>query len=149
MINSTILRNKGARVQPCKRRGTTAVEVAIVLPILFSLLFAAIDFSRANAIRNTAENAAYEGARRAIVPGATRAAVKFAAQDILDILAIKSAKVTVSPHPIRDSTEQVTVTVSVPLGRNLYASGHLLSGSTITKTCTLTREQFAANPRGP
>ncbi len=47
------------------------VEFAICFPLLLLFFFAAFEFCRANMIRQTADNAAYEGARRAIVPGAT------------------------------------------------------------------------------
>ncbi len=127
------------------RRGTTAIEIAIVLPILVMLLFGAIDFSRANTIRNTAENAAYEAARRAIVPGATSAEVQSSANAILSILSINNASVTVTPAVITNATRRVKVTVSVPLGSNLYASSQLLAGTTISKSCELTREQFSSS----
>jgi Flp pilus assembly protein TadG len=119
------------------------VEVALVLPILLTLFFGAIDFSRANSIRNTLENAAYEGARRAIVPGATAADVQQAAMEILTVLSIEQATITIVPNTITDATTQVTVSISVPLGSNLYASSQILSSSTLTKSCSLTREQFA------
>lgn len=125
------------------RHGTTVVEVAIVLPLILMLFFAAIDFSRANSIRNTAENAAYEGARKAIVPGATKQSALDEANNILNILSINSATITVSPETITNSTPQVTVTVSVPLGSNLYAASVFLTSTTISRTCTLTREQFS------
>lgn len=125
------------------RHGTTVVEVAIVLPLILMLFFAAIDFSRANSIRNTAENAAYEGARRAIVPGATKQSALDEANVILGILSINSATVSVSPETITNSTPQVTVTVTVPLGSNLYAASPFLTSTTISRTCTLTREQFS------
>lgn len=128
---------------PPTRRGTTVVEVAIVLPILLLLLFAAIDYSRANSIRNTAENAAYEGARRAIVPGGTQQSAQTAANEILSILSLNNSNVSVSPTVITKNTPQISVTVNVPLGSNLYASSALLSNVTISRTCTLTREQFA------
>ena len=129
---------------PPARRGTTVVEVAIVLPILLLLLFAAIDYSRANSIRNTAENAAYEGARRAIVPGGTPQAAQTAANEILSILSLSNSSVSVSPTVITSTTPQISVTVNVPLGSNLYASSALLSNVTISRTCTLTREQFVS-----
>ncbi len=128
------------------RRGTTVVELAIVAPIIFLLLFCAIDFSRANSIRNTAENAAYEAARRAIVPGSTNLDAQTAANEILNILSIKNAAVSVTPSSITTATKQVSVTISIPLGDNLYASNQFLKCRTLTRTCTLTREQFTVDP---
>ena len=45
------------------RRGAAAVEFAMTVPILFMLLFAALELGRMNMIRQTANNAAYEAAR--------------------------------------------------------------------------------------
>ncbi len=125
------------------RRGTVTVELAITLPIIFALLLGAVDFSRANMIRNTLDNAAFESARFATIPGATSAEICAKAQEVLDILAIKNVVIVVTPNIITDSTEKVTVSISVDLGQNLYAASQILSGKTIEKSCTLTREQFA------
>ena len=54
-----------------RRRGATTVELALTLPILFLLVFGAIEFSRAHMLQHTTEIAATEAARQAIVPGAT------------------------------------------------------------------------------
>ena len=51
------------------RRGATAVEFAIVLPILLTFVWAAFEFTRWAMIRHVADNAAYEAARCVIVPG--------------------------------------------------------------------------------
>jgi Flp pilus assembly protein TadG len=53
------------------RRGATAVEFALTAPIFFVFLLSAFEFGWLNVIRHTADNAAYEAARAAIVPGAT------------------------------------------------------------------------------
>jgi hypothetical protein len=78
------------------------------------------------------------------VPGGTGLAAKDSANEILNILSIKNASVTVSPTSITNSTPQISVTVAVPLGGNLYAASPFLASTTITRTCTLTREQFTA-----
>ena len=55
------------------RTAAVVVEFAICAPILFLFFFASLEFSRVNMIRQSVENAVYEGARRGIVPGATAA----------------------------------------------------------------------------
>ena len=40
---------------------------------MFLFMFAGMEFSRANMIRNVIENAAFEGARQGVVPGADAA----------------------------------------------------------------------------
>ncbi|MCA9183735.1 MAG: pilus assembly protein [Planctomycetales bacterium] len=114
-----------------------------MLPIIFAMLLGAVDFSRANMIRNTLDNAAFEAARFATIPGATSAEITAIAQQTLDILSIQNATITVIPATIAGDTERVTVEISVPLRNNLYASSQLLSGITITESCSLTKEQFA------
>jgi Flp pilus assembly protein TadG len=60
------------------RRGTTSVEVAMVLPICLVLMFGLFDFGRVLMVRQVVDNAAREGARFATVSTAsvTTAAVQ-------------------------------------------------------------------------
>ena len=62
------------------RTAAVVVEFAICAPILFLFFFASLEFSRVNMIRQSVENAVYEGARRGIVPGATAANCRASAQ---------------------------------------------------------------------
>jgi hypothetical protein len=57
------------------RRGAVAAEAAIVLPIFILAMIGIIEFGRAIMVQQILVNAAREGARRAIVPGATNDAV--------------------------------------------------------------------------
>lgn len=129
-----------------KRRGVTTVEFAIVAPILFLMVFAGFEFSRANLLVNTAHIAAVEGARRGIIPGATASECIQAAQDELDIIGVKVSNVTVSPNPLtRDDTE-VTVNVSVPMtGQNGFAVPRFFLGKTLQTNATLLRETPSFN----
>ncbi len=79
------------------RRGATAVEFAIVAPIFFLLLLSSFEFSRLNVIRHTADNAAYEAARNAMVPGATAAEAIATANSILRVVGTRGARVTINP----------------------------------------------------
>ena len=44
------------------RHGATTVELALVLPVLFIIVFGSFEFSRLNMLKHLAEVAAYEGA---------------------------------------------------------------------------------------
>ena len=122
------------------RRGAATVEFAITAPIVFLLFFAAFDFCRLSMITHTAEQAAYEGARRGAIPGATALQAQQEAESELARIGIQQASVAVSPSEILSSTERVTVTVRIPLAANGWVSPRVLNNSYITRSCTLTRE---------
>src|SRR3978361_967173 len=100
------------------RRGVAVVEFALTAPIFFLFVLAAFEFGWTNVLRHTADNAAYEAARAAMVPGATAAEATAKANSILGIVRAKNAKVTVTPSVITPSTTEITVDVDVPMGSN-------------------------------
>lgn len=124
------------------RAGATTVEFAVVIPILILFTFSALEFSRANMLRNSIENAAFEGARRGIVPGANAANAKQAAQDLIDILRIKDSTIVITPSIINQNTEEVTVTVTAPMSvANNYITPQFFLGKTLTASVTLSCER--------
>ncbi len=126
------------RSQQTERKGATTVEFAVVLPLLLLFVFAGIEFSRANMLRNTIENAAFEGARSGIIPGASANDARTAAQDLLDMLQINDSTVTVSPSTIDNSTTSVTVSISTPMSMaNHYVTPKFFLGKTLTASVTL------------
>lgn len=101
--------------------------------------------SRLNAVRNTADNAAYEGARRAILPGATRRKVVREARSILNADSIRRAKITMDPPVVTSATERVTVTVEVDMNRNSWVAPIYAKDVKIRRACTLSRELALGN----
>jgi len=126
-----------------ERRGAVAVEFALAAGILFLVLFVSVEFMRVNTIVNTAQNAAYEGARAAITPGTSVSAAKNAADSILRVIRVRQSTVTVDPSPIQEDTRELTVTVSVPLDKNSFIVPRFFLGRTLTRSCTLSREVCA------
>ena len=57
------------------QRGASAVEMALILPLLLIVVFAIIDYSRFFFIRSTVTAAVADAARIAVLPGATDAMV--------------------------------------------------------------------------
>jgi Flp pilus assembly protein TadG len=136
-------RGAGSR-RPFSRRGAVAVEFALTASLLFLILFASVEFMRVNTIVNTAENAAYEGARAGVVPGATSSQVQTAANAMLSAIGVRNATVSVQPATIVQTTPDVTVTIGVPLDSNSLIAPRFFLGDTLTKTCTLSREVLTA-----
>lgn len=124
-----------------QRRAAVTVEFAIAFPILMAFCFTGIEFARVNMIRNTALNAAYEGAREGIIPGATAAECETAAMQLLDVLDLSGATAAASPDPIQSNTEAVTVTVTVPINSaNSFVTPQFYLGKSIVASVTLPRE---------
>lgn len=123
------------------------VEFALTIPVLFLLVFGALEFTRVNTIRNTVANAAYEGARYGMLPGASSIAVRQKTQEILDTLGIQDASITVTPSVIEDDTEEITVVVDVPMDTNTYTMPNFTKGKTITRRVTLKRETLNPLPQ--
>ena len=135
-------KNTRTRVGHAKnRRGVTAVEFALVAPIFFLLLLASFEFSRLNVIRHTADNAAYEAARVAMVPGATAAEAIDTANRILGIVNARGATVSVNPAILGPNTNNITVTVDVPLGQNGWIAPRFTSASVLRAASTLKAER--------
>jgi Flp pilus assembly protein TadG len=122
------------------RDGATTVEMALILPLFFLLLFAAYEFGRANLIRHAAESAAYEAAREAIVPGASNADVQAVALVVLNSVGVSQFTITTVPANIQTISGEVEVNIAVPLDQNL-AFANFLSGFVFTGHSRLSRER--------
>jgi Flp pilus assembly protein TadG len=136
----------------CRRRGlrrarwgVVTVEFAICAPILFFIFFAALEFSRVNMIRQSVENAVYEGSRRGIVPGATAADCRMAAQGVLNTVMARNATIDVTPAVITADTPEVTVAVAVPINGNSWVAPLFFDGKSVRNSMTLRRERFNTN----
>ena len=127
------------------RWGVVATEFAICAPILFLIFFAALEFSRVNMIRQSVENAVYEGSRRGIVPGATADDCRTAAQAVLNSIVVSGAQITVVPSVITPDTSEVTVSIVVPINNNSWVAPFFFKNKTLANSMTLRRERFNTN----
>ena len=123
------------------RKGATAVEFALTAPVFFLFLLAAFEFGWLNVIRHTADNAAYEAARTVIVPGATAAEARAKADGLLNIVGARGARVTVTPPVLTTDTDQVTVSIDIPMSRNGLIVPRFSSRTTLRSSSTLRTER--------
>jgi len=123
------------------RQGATLVEFAIVAPVFFLFILAAFEFSRLNVIRHTADNAAYEAARHAMVPGATATEAIDRANRILNIVGTRGATVTINPATLGLNDDEITVTIDVPLSQNGWVVPKFTAGKTLRASSTLRTER--------
>jgi Flp pilus assembly protein TadG len=134
MRNSS-LRNRALR------KGATAVEFALTAPVFFLFLLAAFEFGWLNVMRHTADNAAYEAARTAMVPGATVAEARAKADTLLNIVGARGAEVTVTPPVLTSDTNQVTVAIAIPMNRNGLIVPRFSSQTILQSSSTLRTER--------
>ena len=96
------------------RAGAAAVEFAVVLPLLMLLVFGMIEFGRMVMVQQMVVSSAREGARHAILDGATIASTKARAGNYLANAGVSTAVVDVTPDPNSASTATpITVDVRV------------------------------------
>ena len=122
------------------RRGATTVELALVLPVLFLVVFGAFEFSRLNMLKHLAGVAAYEGAREGMIIGATAADVNAQVNGVLAAGGIINATVTTTPSAITGATTEVQVQVSIPVSGNFWVLPAYASGA-VTGSCRLKTER--------
>ena len=131
----------GFRRNRKRRVGATTVEFALVAPAFFLVIMSMFEFTRLNVLRHTADNAAYEAARVAIVPGATVAQANTEANRLLTIVGARGATVTFNPTTITPETNSVTVTGSIPLDRNGWVVPKFTKGRSLTSSATMRTER--------
>lgn len=124
-----------------RRKGVTAVEFALTLPILFLLVFGSYELSRANMIKHTTEAACYEGARKGIIPGATVEQCEAACRSILATAGIGDANIQVDPANLNTPSELINVTITVDFGNNTTIAPFFMRNANLVRTCELTREE--------
>jgi Flp pilus assembly protein TadG len=129
--------NKARRSQ---RKGTTTVEMAFAAPILFLVVFSTIEFWQINTYRNMATEAAYEAARYGVLPGRTAEQIEQRALDAMEKVGATDTFVNVEPATIEIDTEEVTVTVNVPVASNGWVVSKFFAPQTIVRRSTMVRE---------
>lgn len=123
------------------RSGATLVEFAITLPIVFLMFFGMIELSRLFMLQHSADTAAYEGARNAIVPGAKPQDAVLAANELLRAAGVKNGQITVQPNVITEETALVTVTTIIPLSDNGWVVPNFFGGRIVKSEVTLICER--------
>lgn len=123
------------------RRGATATEFAITAPIFVLFLMASFEFGWLNVLRHTADNAAYEAARYAMVPGGTAAEAQARANSLLKIVGARGAKVTVNPSNLTSTTDKVTVSIDIPMKDNALVVPKFTGKKTLHAEATMRTER--------
>ena len=138
------MKNSGPQTQSRNRgdrRGVSMVEFSLVVPVFLMILFAGFEFSRICLVRNAAHNAAYQAARRVMVPGATVADAQAEATRLLSIFGVNSFTLTVNPSPITLAADRVTVSINIPASQCGWITPRFTNSLTIRAGSTLRAER--------
>jgi Flp pilus assembly protein TadG len=99
------------------RSGNAILDMAFVLPILLMLTFGAVEYGYALYIKHSLQSAAREGARAAIVAGATATDVQNAVDSSMQASGFVQAKYTrpsaITPANWTSAAAGTTITVTV------------------------------------
>ena len=129
-------------INKTSRRGATAVEIAIILPVFFTILIGAYDATRVNMLRHTAQAAAYEGARRGIIPGANVSEIEADCQFVAQSCGARNINIQVNPRSINNQTPEIEVTVEIPLRQNTLIASPFFGNTTLVGKTKFTRESI-------
>ncbi len=117
MINSKYCSMRRNR----KRRGTAVVEMAVVLPVLLTILFGIIEFGWTFMVYQSITNAAREACRIAVLEGSTDGDINTRVQKYMTLVGVDNYEVDITHSTSDDPTE--TIIIRVP-----YADVSLLGG---------------------
>jgi len=125
---------KFRRFRNNRRRGLVAVEVAMVAPFVFILVFGLMEWARAEMIRQATSTAAFNAARLGTVPGTTTTEVEDKAAAFLDVYFVSNATIVATI-----TEDESTISVSVPMADNSWFLKQFFGNLTIHRDFTLRR----------
>jgi len=126
-----------------KRRGAAAVEFALVAPLFFLLLLGMIEVGRAIMVQQILTNASREGARRAVLDGATDSEVTTSVTTYLTNASLPAATVTFPQGNPQDAGfgDPVEVQVVIPFSQVSWVPAPFyLNGANLTASTVMRRE---------
>lgn len=120
-------------------RGATAVEFALIVPLLIVLVLGIVEFGHAFQVQGTLSAAAREGVRLMALqndPAAARAAVRNAATSLKP--GITDAQIAISPAscPVLNggsTSVRLTITYPMPYLTGFFGTGLNLSGTGVMR----------------
>ena len=134
-------RKLGKRPVGRVRRGVAVVELAIVSPLLFAILFGIIEFGWLFTVQHTMVNASREGARVGVLQGATVEEIEVTTRGFLAPMGLDD-QVTINITEAIPSDPFVTVQVTVPREEvSLVGNFFGFSGGMLEGTTTMRQEQ--------
>jgi Flp pilus assembly pilin Flp len=98
------------------RDGASAVEFAVIAPLMIAFTFGLVEVGRIMLVKQSATHATREGARMAVKPTATTLEVVQRVEEELALMGIDSANIVLQPTAVEDAEPGSPVTVQVDIG---------------------------------
>lgn len=152
MVLSTSVKLEMRRAIPKRplflRCGATTVELALVAPIFFTLVFATVEFSRAVMVKQSLTEAARAGVRTAALAStigndrAEAAALEYLRQTMTDSFSLSQCRVSISPGDLSsvDPGTELTAQVEVDFDDVTWIVPSFLINAVLRGEWSMTKE---------
>lgn len=133
-------------VHKIPRKGTTALQFAVVAPAFFALIFGLIEISRGFMAVHLVTNAARQGCRQGILANTSTQSITTVVNNLLTSQGIQGSTTTVQVNgasadaSTANSNDQITVIVSAPVSSVTWVPGASFLKGSITGQFSLRRE---------
>ncbi len=125
-----------------RRRGNAAVELAITVPVMATIIFGSIEMCSLIHTKQALSATAYECASVAVKDSGTDKQVNARMKEILTQRGIEKGSVTTTPASIENIPRgtQITVRVSAPAANNSLVPLPVYGPAIIEATCVMLKE---------
>jgi Flp pilus assembly protein TadG len=140
-----------------RRKAVAAVEFAVVLPLLMTIVMGIIECGRLMSAEEILINASREGARLAVLGGSTMGTststgpyeVNYRVRQSLDGAAVSSACATITVTdldrsitdlPDADVGDRIQVSVSIPFAAVAWCTPWFFGGANLSTNCIMRKE---------
>lgn len=125
-----------------KRRGSVVVEMAFCLPLIVLLILGTIESCSMIFLKQSLTIASYEGARRALEPGAMASDVEAVINQVLSDRRIVDGTVQITPNDFQNAFtgDSIEIVVTAPCETNRIIPMKFYAGQSITGTTTMLKE---------
>ncbi len=125
-----------------RRRGNAAVELAVTLPVIVTIVFGSVEICSQIYAKQAVETAAYECARVASGAAGTDADVQARMAELLSVRGIQGGAVSTTPASIEGLSRgtPIAVLVSAPFATNSLVPAKYFGQANIQATCVMLKE---------